>query len=164
EITSFVKNHDDVHVSGRFTNAAEVQAGFDKDGKDFLEAAIYNENLYATYPKGIRTAFRMLVADNPRYEDYPVPSFTRIWDHQATQLFKRDPSRYPDPNIFEDNPPEPEPSNSVSVGQQFANRAGRIAWNTARWAWRIAKNAFYALVVWYVLSHLRGHPENVIVP
>jgi hypothetical protein len=75
EITSFIKGHDDVHVrrgyyrAGRFANAAELQAGFEKDGKDFLEAAIYNENLYATYPKGIRTAFRMLVEDNPRYED-----------------------------------------------------------------------------------------------
>jgi hypothetical protein len=26
------------------------------------------------------------------------------------------------------------------------------------------QNIFYALVVWYVLTNLHGHPENVIVP
>jgi hypothetical protein len=168
EIQNFIKDHSDVYVrrgyyrGGRFNNAAELRTAFEKDGKDFLEAAIYNENLYASYPKGVRPAFRGLVEENPRYEDYPVPSFTRIWDHQATQLFKRDPVRHPDPNIFEESPPEPDPSNSV--GQQFVSKARRVARNTGRWAWRIAENVFYAAVVWYVLSRLRGHPENVIVP
>lgn len=133
EITSFIKGHDDVHVrrgyyrAGRFVNAVEVQAGFVKDGKDFLEAAIYNENLYATYPNGVRAAFQMLVADNPRYEDYPVPSFTRIWNHQATQFFKRDPARYPDPNAFEsrddDDPDVPKP---VEERTDILSRLDRI--------------------------------------
>jgi hypothetical protein len=39
-----------------------------------------------------------------------------------------------------------------------------MAWTVMKWAWRVAENIFYVLVVWYVLSHLRGHPENVIVP
>jgi hypothetical protein len=39
-----------------------------------------------------------------------------------------------------------------------------MAWTVMKWAWRVAENIFYALVVWYVLTHLHGHPENVVVP
>jgi hypothetical protein len=39
-----------------------------------------------------------------------------------------------------------------------------MAWTVMKWAWRVAENIFYALVVWYVLTHLRGPPENVVVP
>ena len=39
-----------------------------------------------------------------------------------------------------------------------------MTWTALRWIWRIATNAFYLLVVWYVLSRLRGRTENIIVP
>ena len=39
-----------------------------------------------------------------------------------------------------------------------------MAWTVMKWAWQVAQNIFYALVVWYVLTNLHGHPENVIVP
>jgi hypothetical protein len=159
DIQNFLKNHEDVYVrlgyyrAGRFPNAVELQASFEKDGKNFLEAAVYNENLYASSPKGLRTAFRHLVKNHPHDEDFPVPSFTsptRVWDHQASQLFERDPARFPDPNTVDDVSP--------------TSKAGRVARTAARWTWGIATNIFYALVVWYVLSNLRGHPENIIVP
>jgi hypothetical protein len=159
ELQNFLKNHEDVYVrrgyyrAGRFRDAVELQASFEKDGKNFLEAAVYNENLYASSPKGLRTAFRHLVKNNPHDEDFPVPSFTsptRVWDHQASQLFERDPARFPDPNTVDDVSP--------------TSKAGRIARTAARWTWGVATNIFYALVVWYVLSNLRGRPESIIVP
>ena len=39
-----------------------------------------------------------------------------------------------------------------------------MKWNVAKWAWRIAANVFYLLVVWYVLDQLPGGPEKIIVP
>ena len=33
-----------------------------------------------------------------------------------------------------------------------------------KWTWRVAANILYTLIVWYVLSQLRGRPESLIVP
>ncbi len=167
-IQNFIKGYEDVYVrrgyyrASRFSNAAELEAAFKKDGKDLLEAAIYNENLYRVYPKGIRATFRHMVEDNPRFESYPMPSYTSIWDYQATELFKRDPAHYADPNVFDDDGNEQVASRGM--GGQSGSRGRQIAWMTMKWGWRGAENIFYALIVWSVLSHLRGHPENVIVP
>ena len=113
EVRNFIKNHDDVYVrrgyytAGRFTNATEINDTLQKDGRDFLEAAIYNKNLYPIYPKGLRVAFLQSVEDNPQSYDYPHPGFLRIWNHKATELFKEDPNRYPDPNSLDPDEPEP---------------------------------------------------------
>jgi hypothetical protein len=109
EMPSFLKNYDDVYVrrgyytAGRFSSTSEIDEGFQRDGRDFLESAIYNDNLFSIYPKGLRATFHRLVEDNPQSYDHPHPGFSRIWDHKATELFNKDPTRYPDPNsIYRD--------------------------------------------------------------
>ncbi len=132
EIQNFIKNHEDVYVrrgyyrAGRFSNVTELETAFQKDGKDFLESAIYNENLYAAYPKDVRAAFRQLVEDNPRFESYPVPSFPRIWDYQATELFKREPVRYPDPNVFDEQQGEQHVPKATEQRSELLSRLDRI--------------------------------------
>lgn len=170
EIQSFVKHHEDVYVrrgyyrGGRFRNPVELLAAFEKDGKDFMEAAIYNDNLYRGDPKTIRTAFHQLVKDNPRYDEYPTPSFPSIWNYRAVELFKREPTQYPDPNIFEDDTSLPETFESTGPRQEFPHRVTQVVTNFLKWGWQIGENVFYVLLVWYVLSHLHGRPENIIVP
>ena len=39
-----------------------------------------------------------------------------------------------------------------------------VWWTAIRWAWRIASNSFYVLVVLYALDQLHGRLENIIVP
>src|SRR5271169_835997 len=46
----------------------------------------------------------------------------------------------------------------------MARGSAVVKWNIAKWAWRIAANVFYLLVVWYVLDQLRGGPEKITVP
>lgn len=165
-----MKNHEDVCVrrgyyrNGRFSKPVELLNAFEKDGKDFLEAAIYNDNLYRGNPKTIRATFRQIVEDNPRYEEYPMPSFPSIWNYRAAELFKREPTHYPDPNIFEDDTSQPEIFETTGPHQEFLNRVTRVVSNFLKWGWRIGENIFYVLVVWYVLSHLHARPENIIVP
>jgi hypothetical protein len=170
EIQSFVKHHEDVYVrrgyyrGGRFPSPVELLAAFEKDGKNFLEAAIHNDNLYRGYPKTIRTAFHQLVKYNPRYEEYPTPSFPSIWNYRAAELFKREPTHYPDPNIFEDDTSSPETFEITGPRQEFLHRVTRVVTNFLKWSCRIGENVLYVLLVWYVLSHLHGRPENIIVP
>jgi hypothetical protein len=170
EIQTFVKNHEDVYVrrgyyrGARFSEPVELLAAFEKDGKEFLEAAIYNDNLYRSAPKTIGATFRQIVEGSPRYEEYPMPSFPSIWNYRAADLFKREPTHYPDPNIFEDDTSLPKTFETTGPHREFLNRSTRVASNFLKWGWRIGENIFYVLVVWYVLSHLHARPENIIVP
>jgi len=132
-VQDLIKNHDDVHVrrgfyaAGKFANPNEIEAAFQKDGKDFLEAAIYNDNFYASDPRDVRRAFVQVVEGSPRYESYPVPSFPTIWRHRAGELFKRDPARYPDPRVFDLEDADEQPVQRDSDPQaELIRRLDRI--------------------------------------
>ena len=73
-----LKNHDDVDLrKGYYANLSSVKPsdvsdGFDKDGKEFLDAAIYNDEFFRS--EEVRTALRNACWDAPderSYMDYP---------------------------------------------------------------------------------------------
>jgi hypothetical protein len=113
ELQEFLKNHPDVcarrgyyrHV--RVRNPDEITRLFEIDGKHFIESAVYNDNLYAIQPKGVRTTFKQLVQSGAKdltFEDHQM--LRAQWDHRATHLFSKHPARFPDPAAWPDNDEE----------------------------------------------------------
>jgi hypothetical protein len=113
ELQEFLKNSPDVCVRrGYYRNLSvntsdDITRLFERDGKHFIEAAVYNDNLYSIQPKGVRATFKQLVQSGAKdltFEDHQM--LRARWDHRATYLYGKQPGRFPDPAAWPDNDEE----------------------------------------------------------
>lgn len=113
-------------------DVAVLSTYWGRDGKEFLEGAVYNSNLYRSWPKGVRAELKRLINHSDEDQTNPVPfeerQFLRAaWHGRATALAKQDRSRYADPDEEDEVSPEATLTDKLSAIQGQIDRLARDA-------------------------------------
>ena len=123
ELQEFLQTNPDVYIRRgyyrniRVGNVDQLRQLFERDGRDFLEAAVRNDSLYAAQPKGVRAAFRQLIdrdIKDMKYEDRQM--LRANWNNRATFLFGTNPALYPDPAAWQDEEEQSMDLRSIDRG------------------------------------------------
>lgn len=124
----FLENHEDVYVRRGYyriftpRKATELEGYFSRDGKNFLEAALYNKHLYEAKPHEVRDKFHEIIQykmKEPGIDFEDAQSIRYRYDTWAKRLSEENPDYYcEDPTVLELEKEEQQYSECADILKQ----------------------------------------------